>query len=470
MKTFKILPFLATFLTVWLLVQCSPKEQTLTPEEARAIAKEAYIYGNPLVDHYRIFYSYFVDESEPEFKAHFNEIKNIPKVYTPADRAVQTPNSDTPYSMGALDLRMEPVVVSVPAIENSRYFSAQMIDGFTHNFYYIGSRTTGNKGGNFLFVGPNWKGEIPGGFDDVIHAETHFVTTAIRTQLFEPSDLDNVIKVQAGYKIQPLSAYLSQKSTAAAPAIDFPKPLSKDDQKASLLFFNQLNFWLQFCTIHEPEKELYGRFAKIGVVPGQRFDPGLLTPEIQTAMGAGIQDAWQELDALNNDDIKNGKVTSGDLFGTRAHLQNNYLYRFAGAVLGIYGNSKEEAMYPIYKVDADGQALDASTQSYTLTMKADELPPVHSFWSVTMYDLPASLLVENPIERYLINSPMLPNLKRNADDSITLYIQNESPGKDKESNWLPAPKGPFVLLMRLYWPKDEALNGTWKPAPLVRVQ
>lgn len=470
MKTPHLHCLLVVIMAIVALSCSAPNEKSVTAEEARAIAKEAYIYGNPLVDHYRIFYSYFVDESDPEFKTHFNQIKNIPKVYTPADRAVQTPNSDTPYSMGALDLRMEPVVVSVPAIESSRYFSAQMIDGFTHNFYYIGSRTTGNKGGNFLFVGPNWKGEIPGGFDDVIRTETHFVTTAFRTQLFEPNDLDNVIKVQAGYKIQPLSAYLGQESTSAAPAIDFPKPLSKDDQKASLLFFNQLNFWLQFCTIHESERELYDRFSKIGVIPGQRFDPESLSPEIKAAMGAGIQDAWLELEALSNGDIKNGRVTSGDLFGTRAHLQNNYLYRFAGAVLGIYGNSKEEAMYPIYKVDADGQALDASTHRYTLTMQAGELPPVHSFWSVTMYDLPASLLVENPIERYLINSPMLPKLKRNADDSITLYIQNESPGKDKETNWLPAPNGPFILLMRLYWPKDEALNGTWKPAPLVRVQ
>lgn len=470
MKTLKNNPFLAAFLSFWLLAQCAPKEKSVTPEEARAIAKEAYIYGNPLVDHYRIFYSYFVDESDPEFKAHFNQIKNIPKVYTSEDRAIQTPNSDTPYSMGALDLRAEPVVISIPEIEAGRYFSVQMVDGFTHNFHYIGSRTTGNKGGKYLFVGPDWKGEKPEGFDEVIQAETNLVFAFFRTQLFAPEDLENVAKIQSGYLIQPLSSYLGQPAPSQPAAIEFLKPLGREEQRSSLLFFNQLNFWLQFCTVHASEKELFERFAKIGVVPGQTFDPETLSPEIKEALAAGIQDAWKEFETFNNEEIKTGKLNSGDVFGTREYLQNNYLRRFAGAVLGIYGNSKEEALYPIYQTDADGQRLDATTNKYTLKMKADELPPVNSFWSVTMYELPASLLVANPLNRYLINSPMLPRLKRNADDSITIYIQHESPGKDKESNWLPAPKGPFVLVMRLYWPKEEAMNGTWKPAPLVRVQ
>jgi hypothetical protein len=155
-----------------------------------------------------------------------------------------------------------------------------------------------------------------------------------------------------------------------------------------------------------------------------------------------------------------GKVTSGDVFGTREYLKNNYLYRMGAAVMGIYGNSKQEAMYPIYGVDADGQKLNGANP-YALRFAPGQLPPFNAFWSLTMYELPKSLLVANPINRYLINSPMLPQLKRDADGGLTLLIQNESPGKDTEANWLPAPKGPFVMYMRLYWPKAEALEGKW---------
>ncbi len=160
-----------------------------------------------------------------------------------------------------------------------------------------------------------------------------------------------------------------------------------------------------------------------------------------------------------------GEVTTGDVFGTRLYLKDKYLYRMAGAVLGIYGNSKEEAMYPAYTVDAQGQKLNGSTK-YTVHFAPGQLPPVNAFWSLTMYELPSSLLVANAINRYLINSPMLPQLVKNADGGLTLYVQNASPGKDKEPNWLPAPKGPFLVAMRLYWPKDNALDGTWKQPPM----
>jgi hypothetical protein len=163
--------------------------------------------------------------------------------------------------------------------------------------------------------------------------------------------------------------------------------------------------------------------------------------------------------------IDAGTVTSGDIFGTREYLKNNYLYRMAAAVLGILGNSKQEAMYPVYYVDAAKQKLDGANR-YTLRFAPGQLPPVNAFWSLTMYDQPASLLVANPINRYLVNSTMLPQFQRDADGGLTLFIQHESPGKDKEANWLPAPKGPFAAIMRLYWPKDEAVNGKWTAPPL----
>jgi hypothetical protein len=449
---------------------CKPQTSPVTPEEARAIAKEAYIYGFPMVDHYRIFHSYFVNQNDPEFKAPFNQIKNVPRVYTPKDSAIQTANSDTPYSFGGLDVRSEPIVIIVPPIEDNRYYSVQMIDGFTHNFHYIGSRTTGNKGGKYLVAGPDWKGEKPEGFDDVIQSETNIVFAFFRTQLFDPADLPNVVKIQEGYQIQPLSVYLKQPAPAQAAAVNFITPLNREEQRSSLQFFNQLNFWLQFCPIHASEKELYERFAKIGVVPGKTFDTETMDPGIKEALVLGIQDAWKEFGTLNETQIKTGKITSADVFGTRDYLKNNYLYRMAGAVLGIYGHSREEAIYPFYQTDAEGKPLDAAANKYTLTMKPGEMPPVNSFWSYTMYDGRTLLMVDNPLDRYLINSAMLPNMVRNADSSITLYIQHQSPGKDKEANWLPAPNGPFIMANRLYWPKPEAFNGSWKPVPLVKVQ
>lgn len=440
----------------------------VTPAEARAIAKEAYIYGFPLVDNYRIQYSYFVDRQNPEFKASWNQIVNIPRVYTPAATAIQTPNSDTPYSFVGMDLRAEPIVLTVPPIEKERYFSVQLIDAYTFNFAYIGSRATGNDGGSYLIAGPNWKGEQPNGVKEVIRSETEFVFAVYRTQLFNPGDLDNVKKVQAGYQAQTLSAFLGTAAPKAAPVIDFIKPLTPAEEKTSLQFFNILNFVLQFCPTDPSETELMARFAKIGVGAGKTLDASKLSPEMKAAIEQGMADAWADFGGLNKQ-FDEGKVTSGDVFGTREYLKNNYLYRMTAAVLGIYGNSKQEAMYPVYAVDEAKQKLNGANR-YTVRFAPNQLPPVNAFWSLTMYEMPKSLLVANPINRYLINSPMLPQLQRDADGGLTLLIQNESPGKDKEANWLPAPKGPFVMAMRLYWPKEEAVEGKWTAPPLKRVQ
>jgi hypothetical protein len=183
-----------------------------------------------------------------------------------------------------------------------------------------------------------------------------------------------------------------------------------------------------------------------------------------------MADAWAAFDDLRAKEIDTGKVTPGEMFGTREELKNNYLYRMAGAVMGIYGNSRLEATYPVYSIDSAGQALDGATHRYTLRFPPGQLPPAHAFWSLTMYELPSSLLVANRLNRYLINSPMLPELKRDADGGITLYVQHDSPGGDREPNWLPAQKGPFRMFLRIYWPKPEALDGTWKQPPLVRTQ
>jgi hypothetical protein len=440
----------------------------ITLEQVRAIAKEAYIYGFPMVDGYRIQNSYFIDRSSPDFKVPYNQITNFARVFTPADTVVQTPNSDTPYSFAGLDVRAEPMVLTVPRIEKGRYFSIQLIDLYTFNFDYIGSRTTGNDGGSFMIAGPNWQGETPKSVTKVFRSETELLIALYRTQLLNPADIENVKKIQAGYKVQPLSAFLGQPPPKAAPEVDFFKPLTVAEEKTSLEFFNLLNFVLKFCPTDPSETVLMARFANIGVGAGKTIDVNKLSPGVQQALREGIADAWASFAEFKKNDVDTGKVTSGDVFGTRAYLKNNYLYRMAAAILGIYGNTAQEAMYPAYAVDSRGQKLNGASR-YTVRFAADQLPPVNAFWSLTMYGLPASLLVANPINRYLINSPMLPDLKRDADGALTLYIQQESPGKDKESNWLPAPSGPFIIFMRLYWPKEEALEGNWKQPPMLKV-
>jgi hypothetical protein len=444
------------------------QQPTITPNEARAIAKDAYIYGFPLVDSYRIQYSYFVDPTGPEYKAPWNQIYNNARVYTPADKAIQTPNSDTPYSYVGADLRVQPVVLSVPTVEQDRYYSLQFIDWYTFNFAYVGSRATGNEAGRFLLAGPSWQGETPTGVKAVIRSETEFVFVLYRTQLFSPDDIENVKRVQAGYQVQPLSHFLGQTAPAAPPAVDFIKPLTAEEQRTSLEFFNVLSFVLQFCPTHSSEVALRARFARLGIRAGKQFDAQALSPETRQAASDGVADAWKAFTEFKETQLDTGKVTSGDGFGTRAFLQNNYLNRMASAVLGIYGNSKEEAIYPAYFVDADQQKLDGANR-YSLRFAPGQLPPVDAFWSFTLYELPASLLCANPINRYLINSPMLPSLKHDADGGITLIVQHESPGKEQAANWLPAPAGPFFAVMRLYWPKPEALEGTWRVPPLQRV-
>lgn len=459
-----------TIIVISLCMMPAVSAQSITPEQARSISKEAYIYGFPLVDNFRVMHSFFVDQNGKEFKAPWNQIHHESRVFTPDDRTIQTPNSDTPYSQIGTDLRAEPLVITVPAVDKKRYYSAQFIDLHTFNYAYIGSRATGTDPGHYLLAGPKWTGDKPDGITAVIRSETELGWVQFRTQLFNPEDIAGVKQVQAGYTVQPLSAFLGKPAPPAAPVIEFPKPLTPEGQRTSVEFFRLLDFALQFCPTHPSELELRTRFARLGIGTGT-FDPSRLAPEILQAVQDGIAEAWNEFAAYKKAEIDTGLKTASDGYGTREHVMKiGYVGRMASAALGIYGNSKEEAVYPAYFVDAEGAPLDASKHRYELRFAPGQLPPVNSFWSLTMYEMPASLLYANPLDRYLINSTMLPNLKKDADGGLTLHLQNESPGKEKEANWLPAPKGPFFAVMRLYWPKDEVLSGQWKAPALQRVK
>jgi hypothetical protein len=442
-------------------------QQPLAQGEARAIAEEAYIYAFPMVMGYGIMNEYAIDKNSGQYKAPFNQIANTPRVFTPKDTAVITPNSDTPYSLLWMDLRAEPIVLCVPEVEQSRYYSVMLTDLYTFNYGYIGSRATGNGAGCYLVAGPSWKGETPKGIEKVFRCETEFGLAAYRTQLFKPDDIGNVIKVQAGYQVQPLSKFLKGEPPAASPAPAFPKW----DKKAAFGtdFITYLNFLLQFCPDVPEETALRERFAKIGIGPGKAFDFSKLPKDRQAAIEEGIKSALKEIETKK---AALGKMENGwtitNAFGDRTFFKGDWTLRAAAALGGIYGNDQVEALYPLLVTDSEGRKPDCSQNKYTLTFPKGSLPPVNAFWSVTMYDGKTQLLIENPINRYLINSPMLPDLKKNEDGSLTLYIQKDSPGKEKESNWLPAPDGPIYIAMRLYWPKEEALNGKWQP-PAVKI-
>jgi hypothetical protein len=454
-----------SFLMVWLTTLPGMAQEKAARSETRAVAEEAFIYGLPLVMNYGVVYESFIDKASSQYKCPFNQIYNTARVFTPKDTAVVTPNSDTPYSFFCADLRAEPVVFTVPEIEKGRYYSVQLVDFYTFNYGYVGSRTTGNGGGKYLIAGPTWKGETPKGIDKVFRCETEFTFAIFRTQLFNPADIENVKKVQSGYKLQTLSTFLKKPAPPAAPEIQWPKI---DNKLAEADPFAYLNFLLQFCPPVGPaevEKPLRARLARIGIEAGKPFSVAKLTAnqkaELEMGIKSGLEKIKKQVQEIGEEENGWRVATSG--FGNRANYKGNWTLRAAAAMAGIYGNDAAEALYPMLATDSQGNKPDCSKNRYVLTFPKGQLPPANAFWSVTMYDGKTQLLIENPINRYLINSPMLPDLKKNADGSLTLYLQKDSPGKEKESNWLPAPDGPIYVVMRLYWPKEEALNGKWKP-------
>ena len=470
--------------TITLLGACGKSEPPPQPKQAtspypssdevKTIAQEAYIYGLPLVMNYVVMNEYVLDKDSGQYKAPFNTIHNEHRVFTYKDTSVVTPNSDTPYSMVWLDLRAEPIVISVPAVPKSRYFSVQLIDGNLYNYGYMGSRTTGVEAGNYLVVGPDWKGETPAGIKKIFQSSTPFSLAIFRTQLLNPADMKNVEKVQSGYKAQPLSAFMKQDPPPEIQKIEFP-PANTAGMKAN--FFEYLDAALQFVPVSSEDQDMRAKLAKIGVGANKTYAYKDLPEELKTAAAQGMQEADAKVAKFLEEGIKNiNGWNVGSVFGDRAFYNGNWLLRAAAAKAGIYGNDASEAMYPATRVTAAGERLDTSAHQYTITFPNGQLPPVNAFWSVTMYDGKTQLLIENPINRYLINSPMLSSMKKNADGSLTIYIQKDSPGKAKESNWLPAPDGNPYLVMRLYWPKVDspsilpAGEGSWSPPGLIQIK
>ena len=437
-------------------------QNRVSPEEARQIAEEAYIYAYPMLDNYKTMYMLSIWEDSPAYEAPLNTLHNITTLSGPESTTVVRPNNDTYYTQAILDLRREPMVISVPAIGDKRYYSFQLIDMYTHNFDYIGTRKTGFDEGSYLIAGPDWVGEKPEGIDKVIQTETNLIIALGRTQVYGPDDAEQAQALMANYSLHALSSFLGTEAPAAPEALSFP-PFSPEKVK-TVEFISYLNFLLTTVSPHPAESELFQRFSRIGIGPGKPFDAENLDPEVKEAMEAGIASAMEKIEAeiANLGEQKNGWMLVAGAFGNRDFMQGKYLTRAAAAMFGIYGNDLAEAYYPETTLDADNEALDGSKHNYLLHFDRDKLPPVNAFWSLTMYKLPEQLLIENEINRYKIGSGT-EGLKYNEDGSLDIYIQKANPGDELKSNWLPAHDGKFSLQARMYWPEKEALNPLYVP-------
>ncbi|HEY0334296.1 MAG TPA: DUF1254 domain-containing protein [Stenotrophomonas sp.] len=414
--------------------------------EIRAITKEAYLYAFAMLENYNTLYKQVANPKAPEYVGGFGKFRHYAELYTPENHDVVTPNNDTPYSWAWLDLRAEPWVVTVPNVPDGRYYVQQWVDLFTFNFAYIGSRATGNEAGRYLIAGPGWEGEKPEGIQDVFHSETALVMTLTRTALNGPGDISQVKAVQAGMTLQPLSTYLGKQPPPPAASISFPPYDAGKVQSHE--FIGYLNFLLQFTQPPDSsEVDLMHRFAKIGIGPGLPFDAATLDPSRLAAIDAGIEDAKATM-------AEKAKTTlsSNGLFGSREFLKNDYLTRAIAAEKGLYGNSIDEAWYGGYVGDGNQPSKIHFTQ--------DALPPAKFFWSVTLYTLPDRFLYANDLKRYSIGD-RTSGLQYDADGGLTLYVGHASPGKDRESNWLPAPAGPYSAVGRVYGPGPSAIRGDW---------
>jgi len=430
-------------------------DTSLSTDSITAIAKEAWIYGYPMFYNYKTIYANAVNKDAKEFIGGFNKFKSVAVSATPADTLVVTINNDTPYSMAAINVSDEPVILEVPKMELDRYYVMQLVDLYTFNFEYVGSRATGNQPGKYLIAGPEWKGTAPKGITKVLKSETSLIFVVGRTQLHNPKDAVNLKRIQVQYKLIPLHEYENQ----AAPAekkYNLPLPVWNEADYSSPKFINVLNSLLQYTTEDSSEKTLRARFAKIGIQPGVTYDSSKYPPETIKAIEKGIAQGKKELESK----IDN-LTDSGSLFGTRASLRNNYLNRAIAAAAGLYGNTKEEAVYTGSSTDKDNQPLMGSNR-YILRFSKDQLPEAKYFWSITMYNLPKRFLVSNPISRYSIGNKT-DGVKYEPNGDLVFYLQGDSPGKSRESNWLPTPKsGRFMFVMRIYGPEPDVINNVWK--------
>ena len=442
-------------------------DPTISEDEAHAIGVDAYLYFYPLItmDLTRKQLTN-MEPSRDSLGGPMNYFANIPAFPTADMRVVVRPNFDTLYSSGWLDLTKEPVVVSAPDTDG-RYYLLPMLDMWSNVFASPGWRTTGTGAGSFLVTPPGWSGTVPAEFTR-IDAPTPYVWIIGRTKTDGPPDYDAVHKIQEGYKITPLSQWGKEPAkpqVTVDPSIDMETPpkIQVDTMKAGpyLAYASEL---LKLHPPHITDQPMIARLKRIGFEVGKSFDLAKAEPAVAKALENVPEDAQRlmawKVPTLAR--VENGWSMNTDTMGVYG---NYYLKRAIVAQMGLGANLPEDAIYPLNLADDTGKPLDGAS-AYTIHFDKDATPPVDAFWSITLYDL-EGFQVANPLNRFAVSSWM--PFKKNADGSLDLYFQPESPGADKEANWLPAPKGPFNLTMRLYAPKADALTGKWNPPPVVKI-
>jgi hypothetical protein len=425
------------------------QKSNLSNTQVVALARDAYVFAYPLVMNYRTMYMQAIMGD-----GRFGKWLHL-GLSSPADTAIVTPNNDTPYSYAWLDLRAEPWVLTMPKIEAKRFYTSQWDDYWGYVLDNPGSVLDGNDGHNYLVASPSWKGEVPANITRVVRGETDLLGTLTRTQLIGgETDLPRVKEIQQSYGLQPLSKFLGKPAPPTAPAIQWPRWTEGDENREA--YWSYVGLLLPFVTPHSDDSPMYQKLASLGLKAGSSWQPDKLDPAVRAALQQGLEEARAEMKKRSE-----GGVDAAKFFGPREHIGTNYMDRAMGVYMGIFGNVPQVSVYLSMPADADGSPLDGGKAAYTLTFAKGQLPPVKYFWSITMYSIPQRFLVENPIKRYSIGSST-PGLKMSDDGSLVIYVSANSPGKDKESNWLPAPAGPFWTVLRNYGPSEEIVKGSYK--------
>jgi hypothetical protein len=470
----------AVLVTTTTLCSCAKQETIPTTtvakeeasrEEAASIAEEAYIYAFPMLESYKEMYARAIDRTDPGYIGPFNELFQSAGAETQGDASVSRLRSDTLQSVAWLDLRAQPIVLNVPATEG-RYYSVQLVDMFTRNFAYIGTRVTGNDAGSYLIAGPGWQGTKPATVKAVFKSRSGFVYCVIRIERRGSKD-QAAAAFQKRFSVVKMSTFVGGGEGPDAAGITFP---SYDAKRAeTVAFIDLFNFLLAEVAVPEEEQELMSRFAAIGVEPGAPAASLSLISRTRWAIDEGIAKAFAKMvPAVQNPSgldavtvrTKDGWRGVDGLFREGSAPETDYLLRAVAAKIGLYGNASREVYHAVTSEDSAGKSLDAAVHDYVLHFAKNELPKVEGFWSLTMHSPPSPRGFASDADVYsVLNRRML---RYEEDGSLTIYIQRQSPGPKHESNWLPAPPGPFSLRVSSYFPKPAAMSPLYLPPAVQR--
>jgi hypothetical protein len=435
-------------------------------EEAEKLAVDAYIYGYPLITMEmtrRVMTNVAAPEGKLAPMGRFAHMRSYP---SPADKEVTAPNADTLYSLAWLDVSREPYVLGLPD-EDGRYYLMPMLSGWTDVFQVPGKRTTGTRAQTYAITGPGWKGTLPDGVSE-LKSPTGMVWVLGRTYCTgTPEDYQKVHAIQDEITLVPLGSYgkpYSPPSGKVDSKVDMKTPVREQvNGMDAASYFQLLASLMKDNPPAEADAPMVAKMARIGIVPGRDFSLSGLEPAVAEAIRRAPQAGWK---TIMGEEKAAGTRVNGWNFSTRTGVYGtDYLQRAFVTAIGLGANRPQDAIYPYTLVDGDGKPLSGANK-YVIRFPKGQTPPVDGFWSVTMYDS-SYFFVPNPLDRYSVSPRNA--LKANEDGSTDLYVQSGSPGAGKESNWLPAPAGDFILMLRMYWPRESVVDGSWKPPAVTKV-